>query len=313
MLRLKPFALLLLGPGLIQLTEAAELTNEIPLDFAQALIELPQTGEVRFYDAPPPSFPEFTVPDGFTFVGGMDMDSAGFARVILKSPHEMSEGSTFLSNSLYEDGYVSMPRTPARERGFLADVSPPAVLNFCNDDKGTLQIRILQRGSSEIFYSMNGSRVATNSDGEACGDQVRERMEFAEMRMQRYNSGLQSELPIMSMPVEDGSDRAGIIDGSRDRGGNDYFETSSQLLSGWPATYIHDHITEQLIDQGWEHVQSLGEGESNWRITLEDRTLFGELVVRQVGENTLNLYFRISIGGLVIEESGLGFPVRIIQ
>ncbi|MCG8413169.1 MAG: hypothetical protein MI746_03020 [Pseudomonadales bacterium] len=292
---------------------AAEFDNGIPLDLAKALIEVPHTGEVRFYDEPPPAFPEVTVPSHFSFVGGMEMAEAGLVRIVLKSQHSLSEGLELLTASLQEDGYVLVPKMPARQRGFISDASETMIQNLCNDDKGALTIRALSRGGPDVFYSISGSRTTVDASGNTCGDRVRRRNEFVDSMNQRRNSGIRAELPIMSMPLEEGSASTGVIVGTRSSGGDDYYEISSQLKSGQSASHIHNHITDQLIDQGWEQVQELSEQESNWRTTVESRLVFGELVIRKVDEETLNLYFRISNNdGLIIEESRLRYSPRRI-
>ncbi len=309
----KSQALLVLWLVLSAGVRAAEFGSEIPLDLAKALIEIPHTGEVYFYDEPPPTFPEVTVPSHFSFVGGIEMARAGLVRIVLKSQHSLNEGIKLLTASLQEDGYVLVPKMPTPRRGFVADAAESVVQDLCNDDMGALMIRVLSRGGPDIFYSISGSRTTVDASGNTCGDRVRRRNGYVDSMNQRMNSGIRAELPIMLMPLEEGSASTGLIVGSRSSGGDDYYEISSQLKSSRSASYIHDHITDQLIDQEWEQVQELNEQESNWRTTVENRLLFGELVIRKVDEETLNLYFRISENdGLIIEESRLRYSPRRI-
>jgi len=309
----KPQAFLGLCLVLSTGASAAELDDDIPLDLAKALIEIPQVGEVHFYDQPPPSFPELTVPDDFLFVGSVDVPQIGHTRIVIKSQHSLDAGLEVLTNSLQEDGYAMMPRRPEQQRGFIGGDAEPRIRHLCSDDKGALSIRALNRGDEDNYYSIVGSRITVDTSGNSCGDRIRNRYEFINSTTQRMNSGIRAQFPIMTMPLEKDSVSRGLIVGSRGSGGDDYYETSSHLNSAWPPSYIHDHVVEQLVEQGWEQVQSISEQESNWRVTIDNQLLFGEFAVDQVGEDTLSLYFRISENdGLFIEDSGIRYaPNRI--
>lgn len=290
--------------------KAAELDTAVPIDLARAIIEIPSAGDVRFYDEEPSSFPDLKVPDEFTFVGAMEMAQAGIARIVLKSPHALDVGTEILNNSLQSEGYVLMPRMPSVKRGFIGHNSTPAIYSLCNDDLGALNIRALSR-SGDILFSISGSRLTIDAAGNNCGDRVRTQMEFVDSMIQRENSGIRAQLPITSVPIGENSDISGTIASTRSSGGDQHYEISSQLISDRTASYVHDHIKEQLLSQGWNRVQTVSEQESNWRTTVEDRLLFGELLILQLDEGLINLYFRISENdGLVIEESTLRPSIR---
>lgn len=290
--------------------EAVELENQIPIDLAKALIQIPFDGEVRFNDATPASFPEFTIPNEFDVVGGVTMAASALSQVVLSSEHELRAGLKLLTDSLQGDGYVLQLKMPRPQNGFVSDANIATVHNLCNDDLGALLIRALRRGSDNL-YAISGNKETIDSSGRTCGDRIARNTESYD-RMERINNtGLRAELPLLSVPIEEGSNRQGLITNSRGRGGNDYYETSSQLVSAYPATFVHDDFVEQLIDQDWELVQEISDRESNWRITIEDRSLFGELQIIEAGEGVLSLYFRISRDvGLYIEDSLLRGPIR---
>lgn len=290
---------------LITEIKAAELDTAVPIELARAMVETPSTGEVRFYDEVPASFPDFTVPDEFVLVGAMEFAEAGIIRIVLTSPHVLKVGTGILNDSLETEGYSLIPKMPSARRGFIGNNSTPAIYNLCNDDLGALTIRSLRRGIDNL-YSISGSRTTIDASGKTCGDRVRTRMGFIDSMIQRESSGIRAQLPAMLVPTEENSESAGIISGTRGSGGDEYYEISSQLVSGRTASYIHDHIAEQLLSQGWNRVQVVSERESNWRTTIEDQLLFGELIILEVGEEIVNLYFRISkSNGLTIEDSRL--------
>lgn len=282
---------------------AAELNQEIPVGLAKALIQIPFDGEVRFYDSPPETFPEFTVPDDFDVVGGVTMLDAGLSQVVLSSGHELSVGLNLLLDSLQNDTYVLQLKMPQMQRGFVSDANFTTVYNLCNDDLGALSIRALRRGSDNL-YAISGNKLTIDSSGSTCGDRIASAAESYNRMEQINNRGMRADFPLLSAPLEKNSDSQGSIIGSRSSGGNGYYETSSQLTTGHTAPFVHIYFTEQLTNQGWELVQDISDQESNWRITIEDRALFGELKIGETEEGVLNLYFRISKdAGLYIEDS----------
>ncbi|MEZ5489147.1 MAG: hypothetical protein R3F50_02365 [Gammaproteobacteria bacterium] len=122
--------IILLSPSI---NNAAEIEGDIPIELVKSLIELPQLGNIRFYDEIPTDFPPVTIPTEFSIVGGVDMDIPGYSRVVVKSELGLSDGMFVLTESLEADGYIKHPAMSYPERGFTPAVYLPTPVNLCND------------------------------------------------------------------------------------------------------------------------------------------------------------------------------------
>ena len=303
MIDFKPFLLLLFMCVISSVSDSAEFEAEVPIDLAKALIELPAIGNVRFFEEPPDSFPEMTIPAEFVLVGSMTMDLSGYSRTILKSQLSLNDGMPALIESLQNDGYSLVPKMPLDNRGFTVAESLPTTVGVCSDEKGSISIRAMERGL-DYFYSVHGSRIPEDSRGDNCSERIARQNESVARRVATLNSGVRGLIPEMVLPSEQNTNYRGLYPSSRGRGSDDYYETSSQVRSSFSANDIYSHFAEQLVSQGWTIDEGGDVSESTWQLDIEvEQEVFGELFIEQVDEDMFNLRFRISTQeGLYIQE-----------
>lgn len=279
----------------IPLIADSEFQGNVPLGFAEGLLSGPDFGQPTFYSDIVDSFPNFEIPEQFELLGSADL--VYVTRVILRSNLNLKDARQSLAHYLRSTEFNIVPQSKVitESIGFISLDLPILPLTFCNDKFGSVLARFRESNSGSIVtldHSLAGA-----SSGLTCTEYIKQSLEEVAFVESHRSSGLRNYQPRMVLPQPPSDKKMSYGAGIRGTGADDFYESTTVLVTVWSLAETYKHFADQISTQGWElrsentvGATSVGE----WLNPPDaDLSLIGTFTVQKTGESRFKLVFRM--------------------
>lgn len=298
-------SLLVLGLLAAPLQAATEMTGDIPVDLAKALIGMAPGQELQLYSDLPDDFPLKELPSGTSVVASIDQRY--LLRVLVRPESGVAAGHQALQKALLDAGWEAwQPPMQAVmapvQNGFIAGPRLDAPQMYCRDDAGMLQYSAVTMGQETLFmFNYNVLPPgATGPCNQGQGDFVGRNMNAA---------ALQQHMPRLELPAALTTQGIGLQPAGS-MGSSQYYETSAGVATDLTLTELFEHFVQQIEAQGWDSdASNVGESVANgfWRKQpQDDLDLVGILTVIRSDDENFQLQFRVQLLGAPAKMATIG-------
>lgn len=242
----------------------ADLLDCIDPDVKQTLLQSVYSPPPTITREIPDSFPDFTHPEGFAFIGSSATNNSVSIAFKTSFPPVKAEGE--MAEALEDSGFERQIKHNRPSQGFQTRANRPMFLTFCgNDSQPSIHV-ITRRSDDKTYMRLTTSKIMPGSGQLGC----REAQDHMSRMANRF-------MPDLSLPPER---TQGIS--SSGGGGNDNATTKIRFTAEYSMAELLSFINQQLADQNWQHggdwVSSIGEG-SVWSTKRDSVRLSGNLQV----------------------------------
>jgi hypothetical protein len=282
-------SLLVLGLLAAPLQAATEITGDIPVELAKALLGMAPGQDVKIFSDLPDGFPLPELPADMSLVASLDQVYT--QRVLVRSGIGAVAGREALMHMLSDAGWKAWepPQLRGPQNGFVADQQFTMPDRFCKEGSDMLQFSEARMGQETLFqFSYN--QLPAGAVGPCSQDMA------GPFGRSVNGPALQQYIPRLELAAAMTTQGRGLQP-SGSGGSSSYFENSAAVATDLGLTPLFEHFVQQIEAQGWEaDARTVGASVANgiWRKQPEtDLDLAGILTVIHSDDDNYHLQFRV--------------------